>query len=525
MSDIVNKVSENKEDIVDEKVKEASTKFDHKKVINLVLQIAEIATGYKYHTYERPFAYRIIESIMLNEGEEITAIFPRQSGKSHTVAMTCVGLLIVMPRLAQAYPKQLGEFKKGIWIGVYAPGGEQARTIYDRIYTMMSSKEAEAVMRDPDIGEDWDKSGGYIMTGSGSFVYSQSAAPRSNIESKTYHLLINDESQDMNERVVLKSLHPMVASKNGTITKIGSCSDHKCEFLDVIKRNEREASSGKKKTHFTVTWRQVAKENPAYGKFIKKEVTRYGEESDYFRMNYGGEWVLESGMFVTERVFNNAVSKSIKIKTQEDAPCVAGLDLGKKRDSMVLTIIKPLWNDPDKEGFFHKIVLNWLELKKVDYNQQFYRVVDFLKDYDIRALAIDSTGAGEPVYDRFKEYFGYSITVVPFVFSLQSKSEMYKLLDAEFSTGRIIIPGEYYSTQTKKHQKFRQQVLDLEKGYKGPYMQVSHPDTRDAHDDYPDSLALANWVCQRHELPVISEMDRDVFVGGRNTGNHLFSGN
>lgn len=36
-------------------------------------------------------------------------------------------------------------------------------------------------------------------------------------------------------------------------------------------------------------------------------------------------------------------------------------------------------------------------------------------------------------------------------------------------------------------------MSDLQKGYSGSNLVVSHPDERGAHDDYPDSWALALW--------------------------------
>ena len=35
--------------------------------------------------------------------------------------------------------------------------------------------------------------------------------------------------------------------------------------------------------------------------------------------------------------------------------------------------------------------------------------------------------------------------------------------------------------------------MDLEKSYSGQLLVVAHPDVAGAHDDYPDSLALAVW--------------------------------
>jgi hypothetical protein len=50
---------------------------------------------------------------------------------------------------------------------------------------------------------------------------------------------------------------------------------------------------------------------------------------------------------------------------------------------------------------------------------------------------------------------------------------------------------------TKRTDKFKQQMLDLQQEYKGQLLSVHHPDDPNAHDDYPDSWALAEWAFAR----------------------------
>jgi hypothetical protein len=53
-----------------------------KALINKIMAFMEMLVGYKLHSYQEPLARRIIESVIINDGEEVTALASRQSGKS-----------------------------------------------------------------------------------------------------------------------------------------------------------------------------------------------------------------------------------------------------------------------------------------------------------------------------------------------------------------------------------------------------------------------------------------------------------
>ena len=71
--------------------------------------------------YQEPLARRMFESVIIGDGAMLTALFSRQSGKTETVANTISTLMIMLPRLAKAYPTLLGKFERGVWVGVFAP--------------------------------------------------------------------------------------------------------------------------------------------------------------------------------------------------------------------------------------------------------------------------------------------------------------------------------------------------------------------------------------------------------------------
>lgn len=75
-------------------------------------------------------------------------------------------------------------------------------------------------------------------------------------------------------------------------------------------------------------------------------------------------------------------------------------------------------------------------------------------------------------------------------FSAISKDLMYKNLKVSIKELLTTLP----KLSTKQGEKFRQQMLDLQQEYKGQLLSVHHPDDPNAHDDYPDSWALAEWA-------------------------------
>jgi len=196
-----------------------------KALVEKIMQFQEMLVGYKLHSYQAPLARRIIESVIINDGEEVTALASRQSGKSETIANTVATLMVILPRLAKMYPDLLGKFGDGIWVGMFAPIQSQVETLYGRTVSRLTSERALEVLGDPEIDDMATKSPGVIrnikLKRSGSTLMMMTANPRAKIESKSFHLIIIDECQEADDFVVSKSIAPMGAYYNATIVKTG----------------------------------------------------------------------------------------------------------------------------------------------------------------------------------------------------------------------------------------------------------------------------------------------------------------
>jgi hypothetical protein len=495
--------------------------FDVEEMTKNIVTFSEKMAGIEFFPYQREYAEGIVKSVIQNDGEELTALFARQSGKTETNAVIADGIMVILPLLAKLFshyePIQI--YRNGVRVGVFAPSGRQAQTTYGRMDTRIRSRNAKMILNSNDIDVGLEDLTRVIALDNGSIAISLSANKNAQIESETLHFIIVEEAQDVDSMVVRKSIHPMGASTNATVIKVGTANNVKSDFLDAIRRNRRRNEEENRQLHFEYDYKEVQKYNDRYRKYIKQEIRRLGKNSDEFRMAYGCEFILERGMFLTESKFNELceIERNLPlVHERKRGVQTAGIDIAKKSDSTVITVTEidydnPVYDDIEGVERYRKRILDWLELKGDDYNSQFYQIVEFLEKFNISTVYIDSTGGGEIMSDRIKGYFDGRIDVVSYTFSRKSKSKMYKHLNQEIHANRLLIPSGSRVTRYKKYRKFKQQMLDLEKDWKGQYLIVSHPMKKDAHDDYADSLALAIMASKNEAMPELEVQDYNPF--------------
>ena len=436
-------------------------------LVQRIYNFCEVYSGKVMYPYQAQFSKRIIRSVLENDGAELTALFARQSGKTETVAITVGGLMIILPQLANMPmfldDPRLQMFKDGFWVGIFAPSQRQAQTTYNRMKSRMQCKEAQVVLNDPDFRLEFTTSNGQtVALSNGSFCTAISASDNSNIEGESFKFIICEECQDISNFKIRKSIHPMGAAYNATICKIGTATTFKGDFYEAINRNKKEFEDGKLRlrNHFEYNYKVVQKYNPKYAKYIEREKRSLGETSDEFRMSYLLEWIISRGMFVDiEKVERTCGDEYLdRVSTDHKANHVMGIDVGggsaKKKqeaDSTVATVVEVDWDNP---------------------------------------VLMESTRDEETGEDIV---YLVRCEVILYTFSSKSKSELYKNLQTEINTGRARFPMSEETKKTEEYQKFTQQLADLQKTYSGSFLVVSHPDERGAHDDYPDSWALALW--------------------------------
>lgn len=508
--------------------------FDAFKLAGILVEIGERMTGVYLYTYQKEPLFRIIYSLLKRDGAEITILYPRQSGKSEVVAVATNIIAIIFPVLAKIFPKELSHFGRGAKMGLLAPQGEQVDTVYLRCMERLNSKPVRKFMEDPDIDDELIAKAKFKLK-SGSTLTGQSAAKQSKVESKTYHIVFLDESQDMDTDKVRRSIIPMTASTFGSIIRTGTPGRYKGDFYHTIQNNKKHDAKLRtkkdrmtKQLHFEYNYKHVVKcKNEQYAKdglefhtlyerAVKRDMESWGDKSEAFRMAYRVEWLLEIGMFLTENDFEEymmdrkrAIRGSHAIKKEDFM--VAGLDIASARNETVLTygrIPEPaidFGEHPVKE------VDGWVVLKNTNYQEQFEILVRELLEKNIRVLYADYTGVGRALTDMLIHYLGDVIEIIPYVFTPSSKSDMWKAWDEDIRNNLFKIPASKKAQNTEEFKTFKEQITNLQKFWRGSYLVCEK--TQGFSDDYCDSGALFNLAGNHLYVPIEEmQVDKNVLI-------------
>lgn len=502
--------------------------IDEDAFIDKFMVFTKALTGLQLYEYQIEPARRIVRSVITNDGEEITLLFSRQSGKTEILGNIIPALLVILPKLAASIPA-LAAFKDGVRIGIFAPTSDQAQTLYDRIEARMTHDSAEEVLKDPDINEDPTEifSGVSIQLRNGSFCRIQSAAPQTKIESKTYHIVIIDEAQDMEDSKVVKSIHPMVASTNGTIVKIGTTIPKICDFYNAVQRNiAADANKPRKyRAHFQYDYTVCQKYNHKYKKFIDKERIRFGEDNEFFRMSYCLDWLMEKGMMLTPQQFETHLANPHgKYELSVTEPCIAGIDLGKQVDQTVITVIKLVEvempddvNDAKITPQHIKYVVNWAEYRKDRWSLQVSETRKFLSMFPgLKRIVVDATGKGEVVFEQFQDAFADrpNIELVPIVLHDQLENDLAQHFYNEMFANRIRIPASQEVVRTARFRAFKKECLWTSKIYKNSLVKLK-AEGKNRHDDYVYSLLLALWGVRDINAKDVECLQENLFFAKR----------
>jgi len=406
----------------------------------------------------------------------------RQAGKTTIVVGVIEFVMIYLSEM----------FNRPIRIGIFAPQHEQAKTDFDRLKTMLRRDidftEVTAEQTELDTAKE-ESNAKTLVLPNGSSCYIFPVTKTSKPESKTLDLIIFEESQDLEDAIVEQQIEPMTSATNGPHIYIGTAGTRICKFY-------RMGQSGKTvKRYYPEIVRQrreaYQRTNNAlhliYEQTVNQRIEEKGEDSDEIQRPYFGKWLIGTGQFTTQEELDLLYTdRSCAYRNVIDY-CFAGIDVAKHPDSTVVTILR--WNEEKQV----KEILNWLELRGENYQNQFDIIKDFLNNYNVVAVGIDSTGVGDPVADMFvsdSKFQDENSGLYAIKFSAVSKDNMYRNLKLSIKGLLTTLPK-----QDKKHgEKFRQQMLDLQQQYNGQLLKVNHPESPDAHDDYPDSWALAEWA-------------------------------
>lgn len=123
-------------------------------------------------------------------------------------------------------------------------------------------------------------------------------------------------------------------------------------------------------------------------------------------------------------------------------------------------------------------------------------IVDRIQSYATRhdsliAVGIDENAVGGGVVDYAS--MGLGKVIHPVTFTTKSKGQMYRKLKADLEAGALQLPDPDRTGAGDDTVRLRDETVNLQFDYtRNGNLQISH--APGAHDDYPDALAIANFV-------------------------------
>lgn len=433
------------------------------------------------------------EDIKKLKNYEIPIEISRQAGKTTAVVLTVEFIMIYLPRI----------FGKRIHIGIFAPQNEQAKTDFDRLKEALKRSDQLFSIETEEARDYKEQSNAKtLVLANGSSCYIFPVKSTSKPESKSLDLEIFEESQDLDDVIVKEQIWPMGASTNAPRVYIGTAGTRICYFRKIGTRSDAIKLYFEEivKQRRTVYEKTKDARHLIYEQYVRGEIEKHGLEADEIQRPYFGKWLIGTGNFTTEEDLEALVEQRGVTNQFKGGECFAGIDTAKNPDSTVVTIIRDTgevherkMEDGTSIKFRKRQLLNWIELRGENYQDQFDIIKQFLSNYKIMAVAIDSTGQGDFMPDMFEKHTQWidaDSGLYRVKFSATSKDVIYKNLKVTIKELLTGLP----KLDTKRSEKFKQQMLDLQQEYKGQLLSVHHPDAPDAHDDYPDSWALAEWA-------------------------------
>lgn len=435
--------------------------------------------GKELYKYQIEPSNKIIEYAVLANGEELPIEISRQAGKTEDVVITVAILMTFFPTI----------MKRPIRVGIFAPQQEQAKTDFDRI------KDFFTLLMQDGFGIGYNESNGTtIDLTNGSMCYAFPVSMGSHPESKTLDLIILEESQDLIDQKIDKAVIPMGASTNAPVIRVGTSGYRICDFKKLV---ETAKVAFRIPAPVVIKERRKAFEKDGndwhlnYEKHFNKRIELKGLDNDEIQTQYLLKWLVGKGQFTTPELFKELRDPELRLTEElnDSYNKFFGLDTAKSRDETVLTILRDL-------GGMKLQLIALLVLKGDNYEDQFEAIKGFLGKFNnVQAGAIDSTGQGDFMPDKFVRHTQWKDDAGLFrvKFGLQTKDVLYKDY-SQVVKGKVLSFPDYnnHSGEEERHLiDFEQQHFDLVKEYKGIYLSCHHPEHGDAHDDYPDAMALA----------------------------------
>jgi len=433
--------------------------------------------------YQATLARQIARAAIARNGQIITSIWPRQSGKNETLAHATLYLLYLYQRV------------QGATIIHAAPTYDpQASNALERVLELATG---HALLR------DLHRRDNTLTLGHARAIYI-SASPREHpLVGLTASLaLILDEAQDIQPDYARRALEPMRAATAAPLIATGTAR-HQGTYLAQLERIA---------THHTrLTWRDVAPHIPGYAEHVQAQIQLLGESHPIIVNEYACQDLDAAAHTIDQRrrtlIFNHG-DHAPHDAPQPETAYIATLDIaapGTHHDYTVLAIHSISQTTPSTITTRHywstqNNVLDPASPASADLRAR-------LTAWRPRAIYIDATGIGAGLATILAAA-GYPIR--PFVFTAQSKTRLWETWLAMIETGRY----HHYTPppQDADGQRFLAQLEHVEIAQRGQYLSWGvptektwqHPLTlkiEPLHDDHLIATVMSALAADHHITP------------------------
>jgi len=438
--------------------------------------------------YQLHPARAILDSIRARAGRSFVVIMSRQSGKNELSAQLETFLLTAGPSL------DIGPIHNIKLAPTYTP---QARISRDRLRHELRAARVPHKLE-----------GQTITVGDASQTF-LSAEPAANISGHTATPLLEvDEAQDVNIDKYDREVAPFAAANNATRVFYGTAWSED----DLLHRERTAAADAETRDGirrlFLYDWQVLAAIQPAYKSYVLSERERLGPTHPMFQTQY--ELIP---LAAADRLLNPTQLRQLAgdfpplTARPTGAPAIAaGLDIGGAagvsldHDRTVLTIATvtpPTPADPLPDN--HVAIVAQLSWTDVPHDVLIPTLIDIVTNvWRADTIAIDATGIGATTAQLLDRRTPRA-TVIPFVFTQPSKSQLGYDLQASASTGRLKLhaPDGSPDSIDTWHQLTRARADYLPSQAMRWYVPEA-----EGHDDHLVSVALCNHAARETQLRI-----------------------
>jgi hypothetical protein len=381
--------------------------------------------------YQLPVARAVAGSVGRREGMEYAAVFSRQSGKDEMLAQLCAHLL-------WRYHRRGGNIV--VALPALRPQGLISR---DRLIARLDTSLTRGLLRVRDTT--------IVELGRASVRF-LSASPSANSRGNTADLLlVANEAQDIEPDTWDAVFAPMGASTNTTTLYMGTVWSSQTLLARQLRLlSELERGDGVRRV-FRVPWREVERELPVYGDYVRRQMALLGENHPFIRTEYELEELDGGGsLFPPERREPlRGQFGSLSRPDASDAIYAFTIDVAgeeedgvegeiarrtnPRRDSTALSAFRVVAGVSGQPVYELVARYAWTGTRQTVLHD---RIVQLARVWNVRQIVIDGTGIGAGLASFLRASLGERM-VTPFIFSSVSKSQLAWDLLGLIDAGRV----------------------------------------------------------------------------------------